>query len=145
MNKEEEEEEEEEEVEYITIGGILAVLFIFAIIIVFSFSIFAVINFAICESDVQVEYIVFKGKIIETDMVLDEDGSLEYLNLTLKNNTGIYFINAWVPYTDDLTVNSNLIVQFKEKRHHDMFFWNPQRGDDIWNITEIIKVPSEEE
>lgn len=128
-----------DEDEYWTIRDVGAIIII---ILMFGSAGFVIFNGLHCMVDRDVEYMTIKGEVLDTEVVLSELNEIQYLNLTIENESGIHYVNVWVRDDIDLTVNSKIIIQFQENKYHEWFFWTEKTGDGIWTMNKIIKVPS---
>lgn len=76
------------------------------------------------------EYKTLEGEITNVVIILDDDGSIDYLIITFDNKEQI---KAYAKSDTDLTVHSKLIIQFHK--------YADESDSDIWHIGKILKVP----
>jgi len=74
------------------------------------------------------EYLTIEGKIVNTETVLKDKGYIDHLILTFDTGKIIKVKRSFT--TNDLTVNSRLILELGKEYE-----------EDVWDIISIIKVP----
>lgn len=122
------------------IGDALEFLGILLIVCLF---IFGAVNYVMCIINEQDIYKVIRGEVTNVDIVYDDDNTIHYLEVTVENETNIETVNVFTKYDMDLTVNSEIILELHETKYSENFWWNEAKGDNIWYITELIRVPGE--
>ena len=115
---------------------IVAVLLVFSILFAGTF---LMTNAAM---SYHVYYEVVDSEIINTNIIQDDEGEIEYIEITFANGK-IYKIRTNKDI--DLTVNSRLVIEFANGERRNWFWEEFEPEDDIYSINQIIKVPDNAE
>jgi len=81
------------------------------------------------------EYTTIEGEVTDVETILNDDGSIKYLLVTLNDDES-YKIGGKTGFDGDMdfTVNSQLIIELTK----DIY------SNDVWTVKAIIKAPSGE-
>ena len=116
------------------------ILFMIGVIVFFagliSIPIFLVGNITV---GYETRYIVVEGEITDVEYVMKDNGKIDYLVVTFDNGE-TYKVRTVERYTD-FTVNSKLIIELSNGYKRTWFWEEFEPIDDIYSISDMVKVP----